>query len=311
MSLPNSKIVEIELMEDGIYDSKNIHITDLPRICSVVVEFGDCAAAFFQARGDGEKGDDFVSYPYVGPETVKDFMIFLRERMPDLTERQLEALEAAYTGPKNKKTNEQIYCGLPIGSEPYSGYLREPAGIVKKLGYPWFRLFFGQDFEERKFDFSDDVDKMKEGIGEDFTANNPDLTDFNKIGGKFIVYSGSADPAGPWADAVKYYNRVCAQMGGYEKVKNFFKYFIMPGKSHADGGRGTNVFWGNEDRISPLDALRNWYEKGEEPEYFVAAHIKKDEEVGSLKFIRRVYPYKADKEEIESFPKACDNKYLS
>lgn len=271
----------------------------------------DCAAEFFQERGDGETSDNFVTYPYAGKETVKEFISFLREKMPELTEQQLGALEAIYNGPINPKTKEQIYCGLPMGSEPNSGYLREPTGVVTELGYPWFRLFFGQDFKGRTFDFADHVDMMKERIGDDFTANNPDLAPFKNRGGKFIVYSGSADPAGPWPDAVKYYNRVCEKMGGYEKVADFFKYFILPGKGHANGGRGVNVWWGDTEEQALLDTLRCWRENGDEPEYIVGAHlIKSGEDAGKIAWKRKIDPYKADKEEGKDFPKSCDERYL-
>lgn len=274
-------------------------------------KIGDCAAAFFQARGDGEAGDNFVTYPYAGPETVKEFISFLREKIPELTEQQLFALEAAYNGPVNPKTNEQIFCGLPIGSEPNSGLLGEPDSIATELGYPWFRLFFGQDFKGRTFDFADHVDIMKESIGDDFTANNPDLTPFKSRGGKFLVYSGSADPAGPWPDALKYYNRVCAKMGGYEKVSDFFKYFILPGKGHGGDGRGVNVWWGDMEEQALLDTLRNWCEKNEEPEYIVGARrIKSGEDAGKIAWKRKIDPYKADKEEGKDFPRSCDSRYL-
>ena len=36
------------------------------------------AAAFFQLRGDGEPGDDFVTWPYSDEHTVSDFLKYLR-----------------------------------------------------------------------------------------------------------------------------------------------------------------------------------------------------------------------------------------
>ena len=55
-----------------------------------------------------------------------------------------------------------------------------------------------------------------------------------------IAFSGSSDPCVPYPDALKYYNRVCEKMGGYETVKKFFKFYVMPGKDHGFNGRGVN-----------------------------------------------------------------------
>ncbi|MEE1224800.1 MAG: hypothetical protein UH081_06030 [Clostridia bacterium] len=45
---------------------------------------------------------------------------YLKLHCPEFTEKQLSALDAVYRGPVNPKTNEQIYNGMPIGSEIYS-----------------------------------------------------------------------------------------------------------------------------------------------------------------------------------------------
>jgi feruloyl esterase len=70
-------------------------------------EISRYAAAFFSARGDGEPGDDFVTYSYTDANTVADFLEFLHRKAPRFTPQQLKALEMVYNGPVHKKTGEQ------------------------------------------------------------------------------------------------------------------------------------------------------------------------------------------------------------
>ncbi len=115
-------------------------------------------------------------------------------------------------------------------------------------------------------------------------------------------------------------------MGGYEQVKNSFRYFLFPGKAHDDGGRGTNTVWSDEEGHELIDALRRWREDGQAPEYLIAAHIDHKEDMpvtcvgqdadltvalSKVKFMRKIYPYQGDLQEGEDFPVCCDERYLN
>ena len=67
--------------------------------------------------------------------------------------------------------------------------------------------------------------------------------------------------------------------------------------AHGSSGLGTNEKWADTERHTLLDALRDWREKDIAPDYLIAAHVHKEEEAEKVKFIRKVYPYKGDKEE--------------
>ena len=97
-------------------------------------------------------------------------------------------------------------------------------------------------------------------------------------------------------------------MGGYNKVKSFFKYFIIPGRDHSGAGNGVNDLELEEKNM--ISALRYWCEKGKEPEFITArrTEVKDGEKV--IIFERKIYPYKADKKETEQFPRSCDIDYL-
>lgn len=121
------------------------------------------------------------------------------------------------------------YNGMPIGSEVYTCGIE----MCQKEESPFFYPFiwaFGEDYDGYEFDFSADLQKIHSKLSSDLNANNTDLSKFYDSGGKLMAYSGSADPCVPYPDAIKYYNRVCEKMGGYEIVKSFFKFYILPGK---------------------------------------------------------------------------------
>lgn len=302
-----------------------------------VPEITNCAVEFFQSKGDGEKGDDFVSIPYAGESTISEFVGFIGKKMPELTQEHLKVLETAYRGPVNKNTGKQIYSGLPIGSEYACEFLMNPEKL-KEFAWSWIRGYFGEGFDDRDFDFADQFEEIKDALASDFNALNPDLSEFYAKGGKLIMYTATADPLVPWPDALKYYNRVCENLGGYEKVKDFYRLFVLPGKEHGNGGRGVNTLWGDENQTEIFDTLINWCENGVAPEYVIGAHrFKNAEEIAenekkikadkgseylvdtlkfkvadgeNYKFFRKIYPYKGDKIEGKDFPYACCDEYL-
>ena len=267
------------------------------------------AVDFFRALGDGEEGDRFITHPFAGADTVPRFIAYLRERLPALSEAQIEALEAVYRGPIHGKNGKQIYCGYPIGGEVNAGWMRD-TDAPRKFGWPWFHHFFGEDFCLHDFDFSDQLDLMIEKIAADFCSNAPDLSAYFARGGRLLSFSGVADPFGAWGDAAKYYNRVVAAVGDYETVSASYRLFFPPGKAHGNEGRGTNALYANEERASLFSALIAWCEQGTPPEYLVAARVEKTEEGEKLAFMRRVYPYRADWQEGVDFPPSCDEEYL-
>ena len=269
----------------------------------------ECAAEFFQLKGDGIPGDTFVTFPYQTPSTVADFISFLNDKNPGFTKEQRDALYAVYTGPVSPKGGIQIYNGMPIGSEIYYCGIEDCQGEESPHYYP-FIWAFGENYNPYEFDFEADLHRLDGILSEDLNANNPDLTEFRKRGGKMIAFSGSADPCVPYPDALKYYNRVCEKAGGYQETATFFRYFIFPGKDHGGAGKGTNRIYSADGKNDILFSLRNWCEQGREPEYLIASHDGLGDSCQSLNFPRKIYPYSADKEEIKDYPKSCDENIL-
>lgn len=269
-----------------------------------------CAVDFFRERGDGEAGDPFISFPYTDENTVDDFISYIRDMIPEFSEEQLLALCDAYRGPVHSKTGEQIFAGLPIGAEIFCTYMTKDINHTR-CGNKWFDPYFGELDKSQHLEFAEDYEMLVRDLDPHLGAHEANLGEFKARGGKLLSYSGAADRSGPFGDMLKYYNRVAKLFGGYDSISDFFRHFTLPGKAHGNNGRGTNVTYGNEDKLSLLDTVREWHKTGKAPEYLICAHKEEDSEGNiSYSFFRRVYPYRADMTEGKDFPKSTDERFL-
>ena len=264
-----------------------------------ISRIGDLAVQYFQNRGDGGKGDGFVSYPVRDDKTVAEFVDFLRES--GFSEEQCQALCAVYSGPEDPASGKRIYNGMPIGSEIYSCGIKDCQNVESPYYYP-FIWCFGADYNGYDFDFSKDYAILRETLSRDMDANSVDLSAFRACGGRMIVYSGSADPCVPYPDAEDYCNRLFAQNGGYGKTAEFFRYFLFPGRDHGCGGKGANREWAGTEGGSLLDLLRLWCEKSVAPESVTAARVVD----GVTVFTRTLYPYGSERNPAVPTVNCCE-----
>ena len=95
-------------------------------------------------------------------------------------------------------------------------------------------------------------------------ASDPDLSAFQRRGGKLLMYFGWADPQLNARVAVEYYEQVRAKLG--ESTGDFARLFMVPGMFHCGGGIGTSTF----DTATPL--IR-WVEAGQAPATIPASQI--------------------------------------
>ena len=99
---------------------------------------------------------------------------------------------------------------------------------------------------------------------------NPDLTKARDHRTKVIQIRGMADPAIRWRHDVDYYNRVAVKLYGhqgddgpnYTPLLRWYRFFPAPSVGHCGGGAGPQ--W-----VDPFLALRNWVEKGTDPDFLV------------------------------------------
>jgi feruloyl esterase len=82
---------------------------------------------------------------------------------------------------------------------------------------------------------------------------------------KLLMYHGLSDPALPPFRTVKYYEQLASLRGGYDKLQENVRLFLVPDMQHCGGGPGPNLF----DTVRALDA---WTESGTGPDGITAAH---------------------------------------
>jgi feruloyl esterase len=188
-----------------------------------------------------------------------------------LSAPQVEAARKIYEGLRNPRTSEQIFTGWPRGSEGFGDnamqswrqYIMDPQEPMR-VGFFKYFLFHDPNWDPRTIDYDRDLAYAEQKMPW-MSAVEKDLTPFKKRGGKLLMYTGWADPVVPPQDTVAYYDGVAKTMGGLEKTREFYRFFLAPGMGHCSGGPGPNQF-------DTLAALEQWVEKGVAPEKMIASH---------------------------------------
>jgi len=138
-----------------------------------------------------------------------------------LTQAQVDAARLLYDGPRNPRTGQLIYPGVPRGGESGSTFdwpalqglsptLPSPEPLFDALFY-WV---FGPDWDWRSFDFDRNMAQVDDVLAGILNANSPDLTRFQARGGKLLGFHGWADALVPPQDFINYYLRVAAFLRG-------------------------------------------------------------------------------------------------
>src|SRR5579872_667224 len=254
------------------------------------------------ARCDAQDGlaDGLISEPRkcdFDPETL---LCRSGETTDCLTRNQVGTLKKLYAGPGRK-----IFPGMPIGHEDspnYAAYifgnlqpalennlLTFPGDYLKEASAAPYEFAFQREFfrylafqpgnsnyDWRSFDFVKDLSKVAP-LAKLHNALDPDLSRFQKHGGKLIIYNGWADPVVPPLRIIQYYEEVERKV---PNAHSFARLFLAPGMNHCGGGPGPNAF-------DSLAALESWVEHGEAPDQIVASHTTN----GTVDRTRPLCPY--------------------
>lgn len=113
-------------------------------------------------------------------------------------------------------------------------------------------------------------------------ATNPDLSAFQKAGGKLILWHGWADQHISPLFTIQYYEAMQNQMGELT-VGQFARLYLVPGVAHCGGGEGMP----NIDLVSQITA---WAEQGVAPSAVMTYQTDSSSNVTAS---RPVYPYPA------------------
>ena len=229
-----------------------------------------------------------------------------------LTADQVGAVQAIYDGASNPRTHQQIWPGFLRGSETFwrevlIGNPNAPGGSSASF----FRdgVFNGQaNFSYLNINFDSDVtltNNKPAGSGltwqQALDANNPDLSEFRRHGGKLLLYHGLADPFVSPLGSLDYYTAVIGATRGPQPVRatqSFARLFLAPGVTHCAGGPGANIFNGPDNLGGPEDsdhdvflALRQWVENGVAPTRIIGTKYVNDTPADGVAFTRPMCPY--------------------
>jgi feruloyl esterase len=195
------------------------------------------------------------------------------ENPPDankcLTQAEVDTVKLVYDGLKDPTTGEQFWPGYEPGSEDqWAGHIYP---FVIPLGYFKAMVTNNPDWDYKAFDFTSpkdfatlyDADARYAPI---LNATDPDLTAFNELGGKLILWHGWADQNIAPRNSINYYESVVKDVGDEAATQDFLRFFLVPGMGHCSGGPGPTSF-------NALAALEEWVEKGTAPEQIVGSHL--------------------------------------
>ena len=176
-----------------------------------------------------------------------------------LAPQQVDALKKAFAGPKNSR-GAQIYPAFPWDSGVAAEGVAIPGilttGARSPVGPPVWESINVDQLEDRVA--SNGMDRLSN------TAYWTNLTSFFGHGGKILFYHGVSDPWFSAHDTVNYYERMAADSGGMEQVREkSSRVYLVPGMGHCSSGATL-------DRFDLLSAVVNWVEDGKAANSVVA-----------------------------------------
>ncbi|MCX6032767.1 MAG: tannase/feruloyl esterase family alpha/beta hydrolase [Chloroflexi bacterium] len=188
-----------------------------------------------------------------------------------LTAGEVDSVRLIYAGLNDPTTGEQFWPGLEPGSEVgwigWGALLPEPFDLP--LAYFKYLLFAeNSGWDWKSFNFTDPQDfailtDADARYGPILNAINPDLSTFQALGGKLIMYHGWADQQVAPRNSINYYNSVVSTMGSEAETQEFLRLYMVPGMMHCGSGTGPPLF-------DTLAAVRQWVEQGIAPAEMVS-----------------------------------------
>ncbi|HUA05376.1 MAG TPA: tannase/feruloyl esterase family alpha/beta hydrolase [Solirubrobacteraceae bacterium] len=196
-----------------------------------------------------------------------------------LTPAQIAVVQKIWAGPVDPQGQHLYPGGYPLGSEfnwsngtsanlpMTAGGTATPAGFITA----WLQYFtFGTPQSGVTLSANDVADEpftkaefdQIEKLAPFWDATNPDLSSFERVGGKLILWQGEADWSIPTISSIAYYQAVVKAMGGLWNTQQFARYYLLPSVGHC-GGNGPDTYPG-------LASVVSWAETGHAPSAMTA-----------------------------------------
>jgi feruloyl esterase len=209
-----------------------------------------------------------------------------------LTAAQVEAVEKVYEGPRNPRTGQEVYPGLPIGSElGWGANTAGPSIFGTATQFFAFMVYNDPNWDYETFNFDRDVTYADSRFSSLLDAINPDLSSFRRRGGKILQSHLWNSVVHPAARSIEYYEQVVSVVNGdtdrkalldsrdFRRIQEFYRLFMGPGGADSKGP-------GSFDSMPDLEA---WVERGIAPASILASHFTS----GTVDRTRPLCPYPA------------------
>jgi feruloyl esterase len=259
------------------------------------------AVAACDAR-DGVK-DGIVDEPNTCPFDPSVLLCRGPESDACLTSPQITALKKIYSGPRTAR-GEQLYPGFPpAGESAWGGWIsgaraEESAQFIFGTQGMGNLIFQNPAYDYKLFNVDHDARAADDLAGRTLNAIDPDLSAFQKRGGKLILFHGWSDPALPPTATIDYYRSAVTKLG--PKADETIRLYMVPGMEHCGGGPGADAF-GFAPGLPPAEpdpsrnmsaALERWVEQGTAPSAIVATKYNTPDDPSSgVNFTRPLCPY--------------------
>jgi hypothetical protein len=224
-----------------------------------------------------------------------------------LTAPQIAALTKIYSGPRTTK-GERWYPGFQLGGESGPGgwglWMSGAKTAEQSAQYGFATqgaaniIFQNAAYDYKTFSVDRDGKAADDISGRILNAIDPDLSAFQKRGGKLMLYHGWSDAALPPTATVDYYRSAASKLG--KSADSAIRLYMVPGMQHCGGGPGADSF-GSAPGVAPVEldpsrnmsaALERWVEQGTTPSAIVATKYNSPAGPSSgVKFTRPLCPY--------------------
>jgi feruloyl esterase len=137
--------------------------------------------------------------------------------------------------------------------------------ILMKIGYSDAGQDMNNSIETNGVVKADALSLVYKRLADDIPDDPSAFGAFFAKGGKLLIYHGYEDLIISPYSSVWFYEDLAQENGGYAKVQQNARLFMVPGMQHCVTGSGPNSF-------DTLTALENWTERGIAPDAIPATH---------------------------------------
>ncbi len=184
-----------------------------------------------------------------------------------LTAAEADAINSIWDGPRNQQ-GDRLWGGLTFGTS--FGILLPGGNNAGFLPLPYEQDWVHQDpnwdWHQLTLDnFTAELKLSDQKFQATASTDNPNLDKVRNRNGKIIHYHGIADPLIIPFGSYNYVSRVFGRYG-VPDTQSFMRSFFYPGNGHCGGGAAPLI-----NSTDLFNALVNWVENGNAPDYIVAS----------------------------------------